>query len=287
MSLGAEAEAKLRVELDDIALDVIFQGPDSARVFNRGIASRFSKTLLNSFVRGQTTHSGGQLVLRGWEACLKWKNKTDSKSRPETPSAFRASPNPKSASMPEDTTAKPSDSASNLSLAFSTSWNRWWKSSPKLEGSHSRPVSEAGSSLNQEAMTPPRASTDVGEVPQASRSDETTEAIEGSVPQQKGQTDTVNELPEELILCIHGVGQKLADTWESVSLSVLILVVLTLSCSSSLSPTRSMSCGHMLPDTASILHSQTSQKADAFNSCLFDGALSSSVWLLTCLEAES
>lgn len=59
VEIGAEAETKLRHIMPEVGVDVIFQGPDSARLYARNLPARLSKSFLTSFIRDKGQHSGG------------------------------------------------------------------------------------------------------------------------------------------------------------------------------------------------------------------------------------
>jgi hypothetical protein len=87
--LGAEAESKLKVDLNE-ELDIIFQGPNSARIYSKGVTSRLSKSVLTTILSRGHTHAGGQLALRGWDAVKAYeevhlKVGNSRESRPSSP----------------------------------------------------------------------------------------------------------------------------------------------------------------------------------------------------------
>lgn len=59
VEIGSDAEAKLKHVLHEVGVDVIFQGPDSARVYARNLGGRLSKSFLTSFLRDKGHSSGG------------------------------------------------------------------------------------------------------------------------------------------------------------------------------------------------------------------------------------
>lgn len=221
---GAEAEAKLRVELDDIALDVIFQGPESARIYNRGVVSRLSKSLLTTFFRGGT-HSGGQLVLRGWQACMKFKQKAGSNSGSSTPAGRSGTPasshTPKS-SLDTKSTAGESNITSaaqgygsslyDMQSSIASGLSKYWYAN-QIEGSAeqgiktTQTVAEQATSSSAQHQT----ATDPPEAAEATIQN-LEQPNDSGAPQQRSEP----EHPEELILCIHGIGQKLADSYDRV-----------------------------------------------------------------------
>ncbi|TKY88375.1 hypothetical protein EX895_002727 [Sporisorium graminicola] len=65
VSLGAEAEAKLKCSLKTLKNSyVIFQGPRLARLYQEGFSNRLSKQF---FTAWSGEHSGGQLLIRGYQ----------------------------------------------------------------------------------------------------------------------------------------------------------------------------------------------------------------------------
>ncbi|SNX86858.1 uncharacterized protein MEPE_05567 [Melanopsichium pennsylvanicum] len=65
VSLGAEAEAKLKCDLKTLKNSfVIFQGPRLARLYYEGFSNRLSKQF---FTAWSGEHSGGQLLIRGYQ----------------------------------------------------------------------------------------------------------------------------------------------------------------------------------------------------------------------------
>lgn len=228
---GAEAEAKLRVELDDIALDVIFQGPESARIYNRGVVSRLSKSLLTTFFRGGT-HSGGQLVLRGWQACEKFKQKTGSNSGSSTPAGRSGTPasshTPRSSLDTKSTAGESSATAAvqgygsslyDMQSSIASGLSRYWYANQK-EGS-TEPGRQTPQTVAEQATSSSSQQQTVTEPPEAA--DATIQNLqqpaEEGAPQQRAEP----KHPEELVLCIHGIGQKLADTYDRVRISQIAL----------------------------------------------------------------
>ena len=68
VSLGAEAEAKLKCKLKTLKNSyVIFQGPRLARLYNQGFSNRLSKQF---FTAWSGEHSGGQLLIRGYQTLV-------------------------------------------------------------------------------------------------------------------------------------------------------------------------------------------------------------------------
>lgn len=58
IEIGSEGEAKLKHNMMEVGVDVIYQSADSAKIYARNLPSRLSKTFLTSFLRDKA-HSGG------------------------------------------------------------------------------------------------------------------------------------------------------------------------------------------------------------------------------------
>ncbi|KAN0064393.1 hypothetical protein ACQY0O_002591 [Thecaphora frezii] len=82
VSLGAEAEAKLKCTLTSIKnAYVIFQGPRLARLYTEDLTTRLSKQL---FTAWSGEHGGGQLLVRGYQTLIQLQEAKRGSSRSES-----------------------------------------------------------------------------------------------------------------------------------------------------------------------------------------------------------
>ena len=63
IEFGAEGEAKLKHNMLEVGVDVIFQSPDSAKIYAKNLPARLSKTFLTSLLRDKAHSGGGSKVL--------------------------------------------------------------------------------------------------------------------------------------------------------------------------------------------------------------------------------
>ncbi|KAK4702406.1 hypothetical protein P7C70_g3817, partial [Phenoliferia sp. Uapishka_3] len=209
LKVGPEAEAKLRVPVvvrgAASGFEVIFQGKDWGRIYSTGVLGSLGK----SYKSGSKGHGGGQVVLRGWEAVREWRNDAKKKRSPaslqtndgyassaaadsdQETSSPTASPAPRSRTSSSSATLKPSVSSGGLGSAFLSSLRNKMGGAVAPQPETSAKVSEQTNST-EEAMAGPR------------------NTMEG-VEVEEGGVGEVNEL----VLVVHGIGQKLAGTYES------------------------------------------------------------------------
>lgn len=87
VSLGAEAEAKLKCNLKTLKNSyVIFQGPRLARLYQEGFSNRLSKQF---FTAWSGEHSGGQLLIRGYQTQVQLNEAKSGNSSPKSKSTAR------------------------------------------------------------------------------------------------------------------------------------------------------------------------------------------------------
>ncbi|KAL8292387.1 hypothetical protein RQP46_000999 [Phenoliferia psychrophenolica] len=208
LKVGPEAEAKLRVPVvvrgAVAGFEVIFQGKDWGRLYSTGLIGSVGK----SFMSGSKGHGGGQVVLRGWEAAREWKKDRKAGTSPILTTADSAldsdvddtsptgTPTPRSrTSSATSSVLKPAVSNSSLGSSFLSSLRS------KMGGGTTVP-------------TPVAQSKATGSQEESGEGNSTEEAMAGPRKKEGGNEEGVGEV-DELVLVVHGIGQKLAGTYES------------------------------------------------------------------------
>lgn len=196
LRVGVSAEAKLRVPLIREAgqgLECIFVDSDVARVYSTGIVGTVGKSFLSS----GRAHGGGQVVLRGWDAVRAWKKKKAAVAgeRPDTPTKGdtsasetdegEASPAPRSRTTSSSSPVKPSQAPPGF---FSALKSKMGVAAAAVEEASEAKLAKQDGNDTQEAMEGPR-----------NRKDGESEV--------EGDAEKVGEV-DELVLVIHGIGQK-------------------------------------------------------------------------------
>lgn len=207
LEFGPEAEAKLKHSMSDVGVDVIFQGQASARIYARNLPARLSKSFLTSFLRDKGHSSGGTLVYRGYDAVL-----AHSQSLPSATSTQKS----------------PSKAKSEVDKLASKAADIKEQASLKLQKDLKADSGEPGQSA-KESDTPK--SSALGSL-FAFKNRFTSSSKSGVESTEKGDSNTTAEAmdedkstedgsePElaELVLVIHGIGQKLAVTYDSFNI---------------------------------------------------------------------
>ncbi|KAK9899575.1 hypothetical protein P389DRAFT_164561 [Cystobasidium minutum MCA 4210] len=208
LEFGPEAEVKLKHSMPEVGVDVIFQGKSSARLYARNLPARLSKSFLTSFIRDKGHSSGGTLVYRGYDTVLK-----HSLSQPTSASG-------KSPSKPKAEADKLASKAVDIKQ----------QASVKLHKDHLQPDGSETPDKSQTASETPKtgalgslfsfknrftgSSKSGVDAAEHGDSNTTSEAMDDD----KGTEDGSEPELAELVLVVHGIGQKLAVTYDSFNI---------------------------------------------------------------------
>lgn len=200
VEFGAEAEAKLKHNMPDVGVDVIFQGAHSARIYARNLPARLSKSFLTSFIRDKGHPGGGTLLYRGYDAVLKHCKPKETQS---TSIADKAHARAKSEAE------KIAHKASN---GKTSAIDHHEPDSDKAQAQEEQKKQEETSkgtfgtlfSFGSRFGTSSKSRADAAE---KGDSNTTAEALEDD----KGEEDGKDPELAELVLVIHGIGQKVRD----------------------------------------------------------------------------
>ena len=237
--------------MDDIAVDVVYQSADSARIFSRGVASRFSKSFLTTVLSGgrATQHSGGTLVLRGFDAVLRYRenNGTPTKSRSKPPSRATSPTKGHRTRDSADTTAadestdpakkghQTKDSTGSVATEDGTEGSKTPTTLTSTAMSKVPSASIIASMLRKKPSvalpkTDAAPATATPDIAAPETKSGTAQAMETAGPDSSDKP--VPELTEcvirnrllcyadsldRLVLVVHGIGQRLADVYSSFS----------------------------------------------------------------------
>ncbi|GAA6060583.1 hypothetical protein JCM10212_006818 [Sporobolomyces blumeae] len=258
---GSEAQKRLCVPLGlenesgadasaDLGIEVIFEGGDRGRVYSKGMIGSVAKSFWSSG-RGL---GGGQIVLRGWDAFRRYmaeqaeKKKKPAKARPgslksdNTASESEGEARASGRSTSQARARRRSGSAgsqvrteSPASGFFSSLRNRFVGTATSADGQPSAAEPEGRKSTEAEGA----------EVSSSASANETQEALEGPRKEdadpstEEGARTSIGEV-DELVLVVHGVGQQLAQRYESFNFTLAVnqfrSACTTLSTSPTLSP---------------------------------------------------
>ncbi|GAA6052976.1 hypothetical protein JCM3770_001158 [Rhodotorula araucariae] len=224
---GGEAQQRLAVPLgvlneagtdENLGIEVIFESASRGRVYSKGMMGSMSK----SFWSSGKALGGGQVVIRGWDAMKEYLQEKATKKGKAAPAD--------AAPTPEGTPRKTRDrSGSSSSTATASSVKAADSSAPK------RPESPTpGSSKRSDSPAPGLFATLRNRIigaPAPSDGAEATEPApapartsldgEGKVPNDTEEALQIREeeigVADELVLVIHGIGQNLAQTYDSFS----------------------------------------------------------------------
>ncbi|GAA5875342.1 hypothetical protein JCM8547_003209 [Rhodosporidiobolus lusitaniae] len=201
VALAVENEAETAGKQRDLGIEVIFEGKDRGRVYSRGWLGSTSKGLFSS---GKSL-GGGQVVLRGWDALRSYlEEKAQKKPTANRTSQVVAS----SASAASDSEGEGSRTTARARTASTATAHSVKRSESPAPGSG------FFSSLKNRIVGAPAPSdgtaSDIedGTAPV----NDTQAALEGE-PRGEGSTK-VGDV-EELVLIVHGIGQKLSSSFES------------------------------------------------------------------------
>jgi hypothetical protein len=191
--------------MPEVGVDVIFQSPDSARIYARNLPARLSKSFLTSFIRDKGHSSGGTLIYRGYDALVRYlapTSKSATKAKAKTLEKANAVKNKASqASLKADNL--PSDSESEARHSEDAG-----PSSVKMENTQSKGSSAGPSrfsslfSLGYRTTTGSRKND--GNTDPAEQADDNTTA---EAMEEGSDSPSEPELAE-LVLVVHGIGQK-------------------------------------------------------------------------------
>ncbi|KAH8916589.1 hypothetical protein BT69DRAFT_1355545 [Atractiella rhizophila] len=209
LELGDEAEEKLKVTIEGSGVQVIFQGADSARLFSSSYTAKLAKSLFTTLWGGSSGkhpgHQSGTLVVRGYDNAKAYRDRrlqygnnlsqlrndilaTAAGSSESDSDSENDGSHPHSRSRAKSRTGSGTAKArrhSTTSVASSTT--------TRLEEPVGREGRVKGKRREKERNT-------------------TEEAMRGSArgEESKGEVD-------ELVLVVHGIGQRIARYYESFS----------------------------------------------------------------------
>ena len=216
LEIGPEGELKLKHILPEIGVDVIFQSHDSARVYARNLPARLSKSFLTSFIRDRAQSGGGSeravqkqkpeklaklsiaLIYRGYDALLRYLEGSSKTSKTKMKTREQGG------TLKAKTTTRHGTSETGQS---DNNWNPPTKTDnpPMQSATAGKPSSRLANlfSMGYSASSASRTNADLQDPAEQGDDNTTAEAME------EGGNDG-NAEPElaELILVIHGVGQK-------------------------------------------------------------------------------
>lgn len=215
LEFGPDAEAKLKHSMAEVGVDVIFQGKSSARIYARNLPARLSKSFLTSFIRDKGHSSGGTLVYRGYDSVL-----SHSHSQP-TSTASTEKPGVKAKAEADKVAAKAVEIKQHATMKLHQDKVQAETSAADTAPSHD-PTAE---------QTEPAKASALGNL-FTWKSRFTGSSRSGANSTEKGDSNTTAEAmdddksaedgsePElaELVLIIHGIGQKLAVTYDSFNI---------------------------------------------------------------------
>lgn len=211
LEFGPEAEAKLKHIMPEVGVDVIFQGKTSARIYARNLPARLSKSFLTSFIRDKGHSSGGTLVYRGYDAVLKHS---------QSHSTSTAHPAEKSSSRARVETDKLASKAADIKQQASNKLQKEplrpdnTDTNTDKTGSADAPKTGALGSLFTFKNRFTGSSKSGVDAAEKGDSNTTSEAMDDD----KGTDDGSEPELAELVLVIHGIGQKLAVTYDSFNI---------------------------------------------------------------------
>lgn len=255
LDIGPEGEAKLKHRLYEDGVDVIFQDSGSARIYAKNLPARLSKSFLTSWVRDKAQSAGGTLVYRGYDtvlrqlapktkagkaeakakdvetkakdkkdALLKSKPSTASLKKPDTPAGTTAADDAensqKDGKAPTATKAAPS-TTSKLGSLFSFGYSTSAGKAASAAGTVSEPAEQADSNSTADALdsTQPAESEYPDDDEQQERAQpEPPATATGAQDKAKSAASADETELAELVLVIHGIGQKLATTYDSFNI---------------------------------------------------------------------
>ncbi|BGP49361.1 hypothetical protein JCM10450v2_005249 [Rhodotorula kratochvilovae] len=222
---GGEAQKRLAVPLgvineagtdENLGIEVIFESASRGRVYSKGMMGSMSK----SFWSSGKALGGGQVVIRGWDAMKEYlKEKATKKAAGKAPPADAVS------ATPESTPRKPRErSNSSSSTATAGSAKATDSPAPKRPESPARSESPAPglfASLRNRIIGAPAPSDGAEASAQPPAAGRTSLDGEGKVPNDTQEALQLREeeigVADELVLVIHGIGQNLAQTYDSFS----------------------------------------------------------------------
>lgn len=207
LEFGPEAEAKLKHSMSEVGVDVIFQGKSSARIYARNLPARLSKSFLTSFIRDKGHSSGGTLVYRGYDAVLAHSHSTPSSATPTERSSSKAK------DEVDKLAAKAIDVKQQASLKLQKDLKVDETDTKDGKQAEAPKSSGLGSLLTfKNRFTGTSKSGTYS--PEKGDSNTTAEAMD----EDKGTEDGSEPELAELVLVIHGIGQKLAVTYDSFNI---------------------------------------------------------------------
>ncbi|KAE8233851.1 hypothetical protein CF326_g1114 [Tilletia indica] len=228
VTIGADAEDKLKRPLKGMNGYVIMLGPHVARIYTQDFTARLAKSVLTAW---SGEHSGGQLVIRGFEVAKKslQANVDDSKNlkegkRPKSKSgipqrsptssgsstpAKRQSMQGDSSPSPTTTPNKPTETSASLELLRSIT--------AKLGPAPSKPSTDAEpTSREREAALSGMLSSGLEDAAKGDDNPVKEISTAGAEMSEENEADELHreeqeaQRPVDLVLILHGIGQKYA-----------------------------------------------------------------------------
>ncbi|CAO1636174.1 unnamed protein product [Parajaminaea phylloscopi] len=244
-SIGAEGEEKLMCRLKSLKGSYcIFSGTRLARIYQEGVSTRLTKTLLTAW---SGEHGGGTVVVRGYDQLqqLMRARKGDNRRKrrsgiagpaatvKDSPSKPRASgsdpshqggtesPLPAGAARPDPPNA---DGASQTQTAPRPPSTDLWTSLASRLGSWnsgSAAVNKVQEDLVAESFK--EAQSKVQEIPSADDSTLAADAAAEEDEEEEVLREREAESEEiELVFAWHGIGQRLAEDWKNLEFSLAV-----------------------------------------------------------------
>lgn len=253
-SIGAEGEEKLMCRLDSLKGSyVIFSGSHLARIYQEGVSTRLTKTLLTAW---SGEHGGGTVVVRGYDkmqqlmrarkgdnrrkrrsgAATSSAKGTPSKSRQSLDGAREAahqkgteSPLPDGAARPAppEGGSTPANAAAATSGTGASSTDLWtsltsrlgsWNtgSVPSSTKAHEEIVAESFKEAQDRVQ-------DLPPVPSNEEADTAANAAAEEDEEEEVAREREADAEEiELVIAWHGIGQRLAEDWKNLEFSLAV-----------------------------------------------------------------
>ncbi|KAK0562158.1 hypothetical protein OC861_005461 [Tilletia horrida] len=251
VTIGSDAEDKLKRPLKNTNGYVIMLGPHLARIYTQDLTTRLAKSLLTAW---SGEHSGGQLVIRGFETAkrslqVNKDNKDDSKvsksrstddlkrrlSKSSSSLAQRFQPGSGSSTPAQGESAREHDSDPSTPVKTgetSASVELLRSISAKLGQQASKVAAEVPAKERQAALSGMLSS---GLEDKAKKDDEDDDEDDGRTKTAGAEMSEENEedelereeveaqQPVDLVLILHGIGQKYAaDTQPSLDFTIAV-----------------------------------------------------------------
>ncbi|CAD6941352.1 unnamed protein product [Tilletia controversa] len=239
VTIGADAEDKLKRPLKGVNGYVIMLGPHVARIYTQDFTARLAKSV---FTAWSGEHSGGQLVIRGFEYAKKAlqanvddsKNQKDAKQQKSKSGLPQRSPSSSGSSTPakkRPTQGDASPSSSSKPTETSASLELLRSITAKMGSMPNKASNDADSAFKErEAALSGMLSSGLEDAAKGGDADPTQEGgTTGAEISEENEADELHreakdaERPVDLVLILHGIGQKYAaETNPSLDFTIAV-----------------------------------------------------------------